>query len=211
MAHYYLAAQLPYLIYGQPAPMTSEDYIARCQDLMSASDFALLALCTLDPDPLEPDASSDTQKMAYTDPIKSSRSDFIDKWRNWERVLRLNLARFRSNRLKREWGSLLDPPDSPADAVNAAKAAAGMDSPLEAELYLDKARWEAIEGFQGLSYFNVNTIYAYLLKLRLLERRALFKAEEGFAEYKELYTAIVGASASSEGRASNRDESGDPK
>jgi hypothetical protein len=82
-------------------------------------------------------------------------------------------------------------PEHPADAASAAKAAVALESPLEAEFFLDQARWNAIEVLQGLQYFSVNTIYAYLLKLRLMERRALFKLEDGFAEYKGLYAAIM--------------------
>jgi hypothetical protein len=158
--------------------------------------MALLDLCTLDPDaPPGGDAS------------KPAASDFINKWRDWERSLRLNLARYRVQRLKREGGQSVDPPDYPADAAAAAKAAAAIDSPLEAEIFLDKARWDAIEFFQGIDYFSRNTIFAYLLKLRLLERRALFKVEEGFSEYKGLYTSIIEDSE----EASKRVESGVPK
>jgi hypothetical protein len=87
----------------------------------------------------------------------------------------------------------VDPPAHPADAAAVAKAAASMDSPLEAELFLDKSRWDAIGIFQGLDYFGQNTIYAYLLKLLLMERRSFFRSEEGFAEYKELYASIMAA------------------
>jgi hypothetical protein len=133
---------------------------------------------------------------AYAEAPRDSPAVFINRWRNWERALRLNLARYRALRFKREGGagnevSTVDPPEYPADAAAAAKAAAAMDSPLEAEIFLDKARWDAIELFQGIHYFSSNTIYAYLLKLRLCERRTLFRAEEGFAEYKGLYASIM--------------------
>jgi hypothetical protein len=75
--------------------------------------------------------------------------------------------------------------------VAAAKQAFGVDSPLEAELILDKARWNAIEAFHGIGYFTENMIYAYLLKLKLMERRQAFNTEEGFAEYKTLYASIL--------------------
>jgi hypothetical protein len=64
---------------------------------------------------------------------------------------------------------------------------------LEAELFLDKARWDAIEGMQGMNIFSETAMYAYLLKLLLMERRAAFDTEEGFVEYKALYTAILGS------------------
>jgi hypothetical protein len=163
---------------------------------VKGADLALLDFCSLDPD-----------APSGGEPSKSCSSAFINNWRNWERSLRLNLARYRAQRLKREGGAAVDPPDYPAGAVAAAKAAAAMDSPLEAEIFLDKARWDAIELFQGIDYFSNNTLFAYLLKLRLLERRALFKAEEGFAEYKGLYASIKEQPE----HASKRVESGVPK
>jgi hypothetical protein len=116
-------------------------------------------------------------------------SPFIREWREWERVLRLNLEHHRSQRLKKE--SSGDAPEYPAGAASAAKAAASLDSPLDAELLLDKARWDAIETYQGLDNFGSDSLFAYLLKLILMERRSSFKIEEGFAEYKTLYDSIV--------------------
>jgi hypothetical protein len=106
--------------------------------------------------------------------------------------------------LKWEGAAPVDPPEDPMDAAAVARASVVIESPLEAELFLDQARWNAIEALQGLQYFSANTIYAYLLKLFLMERRSLFKVEEGFAEYKGLYTAILAA-------ASTNVESGEPK
>jgi hypothetical protein len=189
--------------------MTSKAFKVQCQDYLSAGDMGLLDLCTLEPDPSGPVASEKNPMIAYVDPPRATGSDFIDSWRKWERSLRLNLARLRALRLKRKGADAIEPPDYPANAVNAAKAAVVMDSPLEAELFLDKTRWETIENLQGLDFFSVNTIYAYLLKLQLMERRALFKVEEGFAEYKGLYASIMDTSMSE--NASKRNESGEPK
>jgi hypothetical protein len=182
--------------------MSSRAFRDLCKSALSAGDLAILDFCTLDPD-----ASS------YAEQPKPRASVFINNWRNWERSLRLNLARYRAQRLKREGGAAYDPPDYPADAAAAAKTAAAMDSPLDAEIFLDKARWDAIELFQGIDYFSNNTIFAYLLKLRLLERRALFKAEEGFAEYKGLYASILEQPehASKSADRVRSDESGVPK
>ena len=201
MGYYYLVAQLPSLLYGQPAPMSSQAFRDLCQGALSAGDRVVLDLCTLDPDaPLSAGAG-------YGEASKPCPSAFVSNWRDWERALRLNLARYRAQRLKREGGGAFDPPEYPADAAAAAKTAAAMDSPLEAENFLGKARWDAIELFQGIDYFSNNTVFAYLLKLRLLERRALFKVEEGFAEYKRLYASIKEQPE----HASKRVESGVPK
>jgi hypothetical protein len=184
---------------------------------MNSSDTALLDLCTLDPDPpgFVPDeagtrpASFGTAPPgpSYGEPPPGTSSAFIDQWRTWERALRLNLARYRAQRVKREGTAPAEAPEYPANAAAAAKTAAAMESPLEAELFLDKSRWDAIEAFQGLDYFGRNTIYAYLLKLLLMERRAAFRTEEGFREYKGLYASILETA----GRASTSNESGEPK
>ena len=171
-SYYYLGAQLPYLVYGQDPPMSS-------------SDAELLDFCTLDPDP-----PKDTSGATEEGTASKTRSDFINRWKEWERSLRLNLAKSRAMKLK--WDSAGDAPETPADAATAAKNAMTFDSPLEAELFLDKARLDAIDNFQGISVFSESAIYAYLLKLLLMERRMLFDAEEGFKEYKGLYAEILG-------------------
>jgi hypothetical protein len=170
-SYYYLAAQLPYLIYGQPLPMTPAAFKELAQGVMSPEEGAVLDACVLDP--------------AAAPPVKS---EFLDAWREWESALRLNLARLRAAKLKRE---APDAPEFPATEAAAAKAALAIESPLDAEIFLDRARWNAVESLQGINYFSENTIYAYLLKLLLMERRQAFKTEEGFGEYKTLYASIL--------------------
>jgi hypothetical protein len=173
-SYYYLAAQLPYLVYGQPVPMNHGAFKELARGAMGPAERAVLDACSLDPAEIPPAAS-----------------EFLGAWREWESALRLNLARLRAAKLRREGDHAVDAPEFPAGAVAAAKAAAAIESPLEAEIFLDRARWNAIESFQGLNYFSENTIYAYLLKLLLMERRQAFKSEEGFEEYKTLYASIL--------------------
>jgi len=116
---------------------------------------------------------------------------FIDNWFNWERALRLNLAKQRVIKLKRESAQMEEPPAFPTEAVMTALKAIDEHSPLEGEYLMDKARWNVIDDFTGNSYFGRNNIYAYYLKLLLLERRQTFNNEKGFAEYKSLYAFIV--------------------
>ena len=173
-SYYYLAAQLPYLVYGQSAPMTSAAFKELAKDSMSSADARILDYCTLDP-------------AFYS---ASTPSAFINRFREWEMSLRFNLAKNRSIKLKREGGTI-EAPEYPADAAAAAKNALAIESPLDAELFLDKARWDVIDSFQGINTFSENAMYAYLFKLLLMERRAAFITELGFSEYKELYTAIL--------------------
>jgi hypothetical protein len=187
-AYYYFVAQLPSLAYGQDPPMSSAHFRDLAAAQLSAEDRRPLTFLGLDPELSSP---ADTGRPACAEAGAPSGSGFVDSWREWERALRLNLARLRALRLKREGGAPVDPPVIPADAANAAQQALALESPLEAEMLLDRARWAAIDQFRGLSYFDRNTIYAYLLKLLILERYASFKTEAGFAEYKSLYASIL--------------------
>lgn len=175
-SYYYFIAQLPSLAYGASAPMSSSAYVELCGELMPESDRGALKLCTLAL-PEEGSGASD--------------SALIEAWRTWEKALRLNLAKLRAARLKRDSSSLEEAPLDPLDAVAVARAAMACESPLEAELLLDKARWDFIERAQGSDYFSRETAYAYLFKLQLLERRAQFRVEEGYEEYKNVYASVM--------------------
>jgi hypothetical protein len=178
--------------------------------MLSSGDLALLDYCSLNPGEVIRDGGG---VQPYGEISPGTDSSFIDGWYAFERALRFHLARNRSQALKRESAAPAEPPVVPLDAENAAKAALALESPLDAELLLDKARWDAIESLQGLNYFGRNTVYAYLLKLLLVERRQVFRTEEGFAEYKALYASIMEAGAgetSFTGRASTSTESGEP-
>jgi len=189
-AYYYLVSQLPSLVYGQKPPMLPEAFKELVKPMLNAEDAALIDTISLDPAPGE-SVSSHTS-ISYANQSPPSGSSFIDGWREWERALRLNLARQRAIKVKRENAALAEPPTIPADAATAAHGAiATVDSPLEADIFLDKARWSAIEALQGIDYFDRNTVFAYLLKLLILQRRDSMRAETGFSEYKSLYASIM--------------------
>jgi len=188
-SYYYLVAQLPSLTYGQTPPMPPKAFKELVKPLLTAEDSAFLDMVGLDP-------------QHYAERAPACGSDFIDGWREWERALRLNLARGRALKAKREGSVTAEPPALPTDAVSAAaRALAENDSPLEAEITLDKARWSAIDSLLGYEYFDRNTVFAYLLKLLILQRRASFQTETGFSEYKSLYAAILDGLQSGTSRA----------
>ena len=62
-----------------------------------------------------------------------------------------------------------------------AKAILALDSPRAADEELDRVRWRVLEELAFGHYFDVETLVVYLLKLRILERRARFDAAAGAA------------------------------
>ena len=192
--YYYLVAQLPCLVYGQALPMLPEAFIGLAKPQLNNHDAALLDMVSLDPPP-PPSVSGEpsvSASLAHKEKVPASGSGFIDGWREWEWTLRLNLAKERAHKNKREGGVMANPPVIPTDAaVLAHKVITTIESPLEAEMMLDRARWDIIIELQGNDFFDRNTVFAYLLKLFILQRHSLFQTEAGFSEYKSLYTSIL--------------------
>ena len=174
-SYFYLMAQLPYLIYEQKPPMNSVTFKVLAQYFLDETDAAFMENLSLNP--------------VFSG--SNSGCDFIDNWKDWEHALKLNLAKERAIKLKRENLISQEPPFFPLEAAAAASKAVEEHSPLEGEIVLDKARWIAIDSLAGNDTFNRNSVYAYFLKLLLLERRQSFNVEKGFAEYKSLYASIV--------------------
>ena len=174
--YYYFVATLPSINYGDEPPMSSAAFRELCDDLLEPPDAALLAYCTYDP-------------KTKADAAGATGSEFIDLFIARERTLILNLAYLRAERLKR--ASPGDPPHDVPRAEAVAKSAFAMDDPLQAELSIDRARWGALDAMVGIDLFGVNNIFAYLLKLQLLERKRHFVADKGMDAYRSRYDAIL--------------------
>ena len=174
--YYYFVASLPHLNYGDNPPMGSEEFKEKCKGFLSKQDAALIQYCSYDP------------KLAI-ETVKSTGSAFIDFILLRERIVNLSLVRLRAVRLNRQTGE--DVPHDMPRAEAMAKTAFEMDNPLEAELSMDRARWGILDEMVGVNIFGANTIFAYLLKLQLLERKQRFDSVKGAAEYRNIYDTVL--------------------
>jgi hypothetical protein len=174
--YYYFVATLPSLSYGDKPPVSSEEFREQCNSILHPDDAALLKYCYYDP-------------KLVVETVQPTGSAFIDLLMLRERVLVLNLAFIRAAKLKRP--SPGDPPHDVPRAEARGKTAFEMDDPLEATIYIDEGRWGALDDMVGLNLFGVNNIFAYLMKLQLLERRQHFSAEKGAVEYQNRYDSIL--------------------
>jgi hypothetical protein len=124
-------------------------------------------------------------------------SALLDRLFEWERVLRFALAGIRAVRMKKERSSAefngaaqgISP-----DILQIARTAAGFESPLEAERFLDEKRKEALSNFTGFDAFAADAVFAYALRLKLLERASRFNEESGMTSYRTIYNQILGES-----------------
>ena len=163
---------------------------------MSSADFKELALPLIN----KKDANLLNKLSLNTDYFKTTGCNFIDSWQEWEKILRINLAKQRMIKYKKENVQVPEPPAKYVETVTIASKAVDEFSPLEGEIILDKARWNMIDSLTGSKYyFDRSNVFAYFLKLLLQERRQSFNTEKGFAEYKSLYNSIVESAQNSRG------------
>lgn len=178
-AYYYLMAQLPGIVSGAPVPITYEAFKETAKAFLTRRDRETLDRLSLEP-PRVPE---------------STGSSFVDRWFLRERALRLSLERARAAKLKREItvSGLEDALiNEAADTAQTARTAVAFEDPLEAERYLDRARYAYVSELLGTHSFDSEAVFAYALMLLLHEREARFDAEAGSAAYTTIYNQILG-------------------
>ncbi len=183
--YYYLMAQLPSLSDTAAPAISYKDFFSLAERFLSADDLKTLRSLSLVPP---------------KDGGKGTGSAVVDGWNGHERALRFSLARARASKLKRDaqaGGARLDSAiaseaiSANYSAVAAAKAASDMESPLEAELYLDKVRFSLARDLGTGHFYDSEAVFAYALMLLIRERSSAFSAEAGRAEYMSIYNSIL--------------------
>lgn len=183
---YYLVSQLPEFTVSDdrtPLPISYDYYRDLCARFLSGKGLKILNSLSLEP-PMEND--------------KKTGSKLVDEWNNRERSLRIALAQIRALRMKKKFsaGNVSVAPD----AVQAARTASGMDSPLAAEQFLNQYRLSVIDSIRPLNSFSEDAVFGYGLRLQLAVRMKKFNAETGMVSYHKIYDSILKADASGESK-----------
>jgi hypothetical protein len=160
---YYLVASLPELSFDRPPPISQKAFLELCSEHLPAASCQLLAETGL----CQPSASL-------------TRLQVLNVWFEREHALRNELARLRAQRLGWAVTPHLRSAGRDADLAAAAARILQNDSPRSAEDELDLARWTFLDGLAFGHYFDLESLALYSLKLRLLERRAVFNKERGW-------------------------------
>jgi hypothetical protein len=162
-SYYYLIASLPMLQFEMKLPFYFESFLEKCRSELRQNDINILARASIEP-------SIDID----------DRLPLLREWKSFNRSLRNELARTRAVKKGKDPDKYLrgnggvDPFIAPLVhwAVN-------QDSPMEAELYLDKIRWEKIEELKTGHYFDIEYLTAYGLQIKILERWHRVNSGEG--------------------------------
>ena len=176
MAEYYLISQLPSLDgvnENAPLPITSERFEELCQRFLGKKAQGEFGKITLAP-PKESEKTS---------------SALIEKWNEGERNLRFALAKLRADKMNKSFDSG-NKSFSPG-LLQAVRTAVEIESPMEAERFLNKYRLDFLESLRPMDSFSEEFVFYYGLKLKLIERIRKFDSESGEAAYRNIYNSIM--------------------
>jgi hypothetical protein len=172
-AYYYTSATLPMLFYDNTLDVNREDFLDICSRTMGERDFQNVEACTISVDE------------------EADLSGFAGRYRAWEIALRNALVKVRAKEqgldereFLREGGDGFGVDDIAASAIK-------IDSPLEAEHFLNKARWGYIEELTSGHIMDLEFLQGYYLQLQIMERKESFQEEKGFQNYRKLYEDIL--------------------
>ena len=171
--YYYTVASLPLLFYEEDLSIDIEQFISICEREISGENIELLRAAS-----------------AGATPAEESTEPTYRQWSAWERQLRFEIAKIRAQSLGKEL-SIEEPEDVAYETARIAREASVQDSPLQAEFFLTRARWDFLDSLEIGHYFDMDKLVIYALKLRLLTRKALFKQELGEEKFQQIYNKIA--------------------
>ena len=176
MAEYYLVSQLPSLDginENTPIPVTEKQFFELCSRFLVKKTFAELNKITLMP-------SRNYEK---------SSSALIEKWNEGERNLRLALAKLRADKMNKHFDIGME--SFPVGLLQAVRTAIDIESPMEAEKFLNQYRLDFLETLRPMDSFSEEFVFYYGLKLKLIERMRKFDSQSGETAYRKIYDSIM--------------------
>lgn len=176
MAEYYLISQLPSLdgiSENTPLPITEERFMELCQRFLSKKAQGELKKLTL----LPPKAA------------EKSTSTLIEQWNEGERKLRLALGKLRADKMNKSFDAENNS-FSPA-LLQAVRTAIEIESPIEAENFLNGYRLDFLESLRPMDSFSEDFVFYYGLKLKIIERVRKFDKTSGETAYRNIYKSIM--------------------
>lgn len=159
----YLVASLPMLHFGEKAPFSLSDFVAKCEIFLPEEIAAALRLLSI--------------SGQYS--TKSSNAVVI-KWQAFDTAIRNELVRIRAMRKKIDASKYLRPDGhgNPSMA-HIALVAQRSHSLLDAEKTLDLERWHFLDELSFGHYFDADALFIYALKLLILEKWHIINSTNG--------------------------------
>ena len=156
------------LHFGSKPALNLKDFLARCAELIGDKECQLI------------------RKTVSTDgfALNGRLPEVLLRWKNFDLALRNELAKERALRKKTDAAKFLRAATQfDTQITHLAQSALRQTNILEAEKYLDSARWKELEEIAIGHYFDLEFLLVYALKLAILEREARISlGQAGWAE-----------------------------
>src|SRR3989338_3123305 len=152
----YFIATLPTLSFREKPPFSYAEFLNKGREFISEEDLATL---------------KKIPSWGEYAP-KDTPSDVLKRWYDFDILLRNALVKLRAARKHQAADKYLRPPQEEISpyAAHIALSAHKNSSLLEAEIYLDEARWRFLDDLSFGHYFDRDFLIVYGLKLLILER-----------------------------------------
>lgn len=164
-SYYYLLSSLPGLSFDS-VPMDWDKFLEGCNGNVSEKEYSILKKLSLD---------------------SCEGNTFLEKWGFFYGSLKNELT---MRRKKRAGETVKSETSLSTDTIQAINMAMENKNPLEAELGLLRFCFNYLETETSLSMFDQNSLMGYALKLRILERKAVFDQLEGQTEFRKLFSNL---------------------
>jgi len=172
-AYYYLIASLPLLEFGMKTPFTYAHFLSICEEQLSPGDLDII---------------KEIKLVSLESP--DSRCLTLREWNKFNMTLVNEIIRVRANKQGKDVSKYILGEDS-TDLFMAGFAlwVVDQDSPLEAEVSLDRLRWEKLDDLGKAHYFDIDYLVTYALKLQILIRWDQINSSDGMQVLQDLITA----------------------
>lgn len=160
-SYYYLMSSLPMLRSDGEMPFTYDAFLEMCAPAVKESVLEMLRGVTVD----------------------SNEGPLLKEWSLFYAALRDELVYRRNVRLGRINDTYRD---RDSDIARIVATVMSEKNPLEAEKLLLALEFEKLDDLVRQHYFDAAALIGYALKLRLLERRTIFRYEGGKAEFERI-------------------------
>ncbi|MBN2834574.1 MAG: DUF2764 family protein [Candidatus Delongbacteria bacterium] len=174
--YYFTAASLPLLSIDVKPGISIESFLSTCELHLTENDFNILVNSSIQI-PEHEDALSGVAEICWA----------------WEKSLRNELAKLRAGNMNLSADQYLREGEIIFGTHRIATEAIKIESPLEAENYLNAARLAFLDSICVGHFFDLTFLVIYYLKLQILERMANFDRDKGFEKYQEIYKNIITA------------------
>ena len=161
------------LEFGAKMPFSYNNFLSRCQERLARSDMDIVKRASI---------------LPYED--IDDPSPTLREWKRFDTTLRNELARSRAAKFTKDPLLYIRGEDYPDPSVSSlVQWVVNLDSPLEAELCLDRFRWEKIGQLKKGHYFDIDYLITYALELQILERWERIDSKDGMRILEALLSA----------------------